>query len=201
VKLQSNIAEFAETVKRDALLWKSGLGDSVGQLMIDGINNILQEGFVQGPRKVNFQYPEAPGMDVLNTDKKLVFRAGKVVDRSGKLPADLEGLSLVVRPLSDVLAYADNGKSHITVTQGEHSIKATLELPERRSWGMLEYGKGGSATSGSSTGTVNVDGEKTPDRKLGQRRIIRRGFAVTLKVWDKIVKNRLDKWLARMSKP
>ena len=195
MKVQSNIAEFAETVKKDFALWQSGCGDAVGQLMIDGVNNTLEQGFVPGPMKVNFEYPEAPGMDLMNADRKLVFRMGKVVDRSGKLPSDLAGLTLVPRPVGDVLAYADNGRSHITVFRDDHAVRAVLELPESRAWGMLEYGKGG-----ASSGTVNIDGEKAPDQKLGQRRIVRRGFAITMKVWDRIMKNRLDKWLARMSK-
>ena len=41
MKVQSNIAEFAETVKKDFALWQCGCGDAVGQLMIDGVNNTI----------------------------------------------------------------------------------------------------------------------------------------------------------------
>jgi hypothetical protein len=200
ITLTSNSREFLRQVEADQKAWASGAGEAVGNLLIDGMAIAQEEGFAPapGPTKVSGGYkfyPAGGSMNVANSKGRMVFASGKIVDRGGKLRADLDPITLAVNVSGDEIASGTNSAgSRIVVTKGTGYIKARLTLPEAHSlpWAVFDKGIGAGATD-----RINVDGEKTPDQKTGQRRILRRAFAIVMKGWKQAMKGKMDKWMRR----
>jgi len=200
ISLTSNSQEFLRQIENDQKAWAAGAGEAVGKLLGEGMAIAQEEGFVAapGPTKVSGGYkfyPSGGAMNVANSKGRLIFAAGKIVDRGGKLRADLDPINLSANPSGTEIASGSNSAgSRIVVVKGEGHIKATLTLPAGHGlpWAVFEKGLGAGAAD-----RVNVDGEKTPDQKTGQRRILRRGFAIALKGWKQAMKGNMDKWMRR----
>jgi len=197
MKIQSNIKQFAEQIKHDFTLWQTGCAEGVAAVMADGIRNTLEQGFVPGPRRIKYQYPVMPGANIADKTGKLKFVNGKVVDRTGTLSADLKDLEInQLFPNPDArdgtVGIGTNGRSTLRLDRIGGTMKATLMLPDRLAWKMLQFGNGQGDTR------ILLGDEKPLDTKKGQRRVIQRGFATTCKVWNKIVQGKLDKWLKRV---
>lgn len=203
ISLTSNSQEFLRQVEADQKAWASGAGEAVGNLLIDGMAIAKAEGFAQAPGPTTVSggykfYPSGGAMNIANKKGRRIFAAGKIVDRGGALKADLDPISLSVNLNGTEIASGSNSAgSKIVVTKGDGCIKARLTLPEAHGlpWAVFEKGLGAGAVD-----RISVDGEKTPDQKIGQRRIMRRAFSVVLKGWKQAMKGTMDKWMRRQFK-